>query len=582
MDIAVVGVAGRYPRAPDIEAFWQNLLNGRDCVSEVPAGRWDWQRFADAAMPERYSYCRWGGFIDGIDLFDPAFFGILPRDAAVIDPHERLFLECAWGLLERAGYLGPSTIERETGVFVGLMHSTYGQIGASGWSSGRFLGARSAPWSVANRVSYYFDFHGPSFAVDAACSSSLLSIHLAAESLRRGECRMAVAGGVNLILHPAHYIALCSAGMLARDGRCKTFDERADGFVPGEGVGAVLLKPADRAIADGDRIWGLIKGGHVRSEGRTMGYAVPSPSAQADLIAGALERAGVDPATVGYVEAHGTGTALGDPIEVAGLSQAYRRPADGAAARFIGAVKTNIGHLEGAAGVAGFTKALLQLEHGWLVPSINLAELNQKIDFAAAGFGPVREAVEWPAGTGPRRAAVSSFGAGGTDVHLVLEEYRRGPQPAPRPAAAATAFLLSARNADQLARLAGNVLASLSGGAMRDAAHASVLYSSQVGRREMRQRLGIVAATREALIRGLECFVSGAPSPDVYSGRAAPAAAMAGKITPANDREAVARWCDGNVVAWDAGWKNQVPDRAAFPGYPFAQKSYWAEHDDGR
>lgn len=569
----MVGLTGRYPQATDIGCFWDNLLTGVDSISEVPGDRWAWQSFTDPGEPDRYSYSRWGGFLDGIDLFDPVFFGILPRDAVAVDPQERIFLECVWNLLDGAGFLGPSTFERDTGVFVGVMNSCYELIGASDWATGGPMSARSAYWSVANRVSYFFDFHGPSFAVDSACSSSLLAIHLAAESVRRGECAMAIAGGVNLILHPAHYVELCASGMLSRDGRCKTFDERADGFVPGEGVGAVLMKPLDRAITDGDRIWGVVKGGSVRSEGRTMGYAVPSPASQAELIAGALRRAEVEPETVGYVEAHGTGTGLGDPVEIAGLSRAYGSPR-GSAKRYVGSVKTNIGHLEGAAGVAGFSKAILQLHHGWLAPTINLHCMNTKIDFAASPFQPVLEQLEFPAGPTARRAAVSSFGAGGTDVHLIVEEYRQGVDL--RPAEPASrAFLLSARNADQLAQLARDIIASLTSGEMRDATLASILYSSQVGRKELRERIGIIATTKAELLASLSDFLAGKPSWVTYSGRATATASGSAIVTPANDREGIISWCQGNSVAWASRWRGHVPGREVFPAYPFARKSYW-------
>lgn len=578
--VAIVGVAGRYPQAPSVDVLWRNLLAGEDCVREIPQDRWDWAKFADPAVAERYSYSRWGGFLTGADMFDAGFFGILPKDAAAVDPQERIFLECVWTLLEETGHLGPSTAEQDTGVFVGLMDSTYGQIGATRWPGGTFTGARSAHWSVANRVSYFFDFHGPSLAIDAACSSSLLSVYLAAESLRRGECAMAVAGGVNLVLHPAHYVALCAAGALARDGRCKVFDEDADGFVPGEGVGAVLLKPLDRAIQDQDRIWALVKGGSVRSEGRTMGYAVPSPSAQGELIATANRRAGVEPETISYVEAHGTGTALGDPIEIAGLSKAYGESARGAPRRYTGSIKSNVGHLEGAAGIAGLTKVLLQFRHGWLAPSIHIKRLNTKIDFVSAPVEPVREAMEWPAGDMPRRAAVSSFGIGGTDVHLVLEQHPTAP-PAPHVHTPdAGAFLLSARNATQLTCLAADVLAALSTGSLRDVPLAQLLYTSQVGRKHMRERLGIVTGTRDGLVRGLTDFVAGASSGNVnvMSGRVSVAASL--DAAPPSE-SVVAGWCNGAAVPWETGWPGRLP-MVAFPGYPFARRRYWADYPDGR
>jgi acyl transferase domain-containing protein len=568
-------MTGRYPQAEDIEAFWDNLLAGRDAISEIPADRWRWQDFANPAEAMRYSYSRWGGYLEGIDQFDPIFFGILPREAAAIDPQERLFLECAWTLLEEAGSLGSARHEPETGVFVGAMNSGYDLIGAARWQAGGGMSARSAHWSIANRVSYFFDFHGPSFAIDSACSSSLLAIHLATESIRRGECAAAIAGGVSLLLHPTHYVQLCAARMLSRDGRCKTFDARADGFVPGEGVGAVLLKPLESALKDGDTIWAVLKGGHVRSEGRTMGYAVPSPASQADLIASALQRADVDATTVGYVETHGTGTALGDPIEITGLTRAYGVGCGDRNPRYVGSVKSNIGHLEGAAGIAGFTKAVLQLRCGLLAPTINLQHPNTKIDFAQSPFQPVLRTTEFPVIQGPRRSAVSSFGAGGTDVHLVIEEYRPSVPSVPPLALPSRAFLLSARNASQLDQLAHLVTESLADGRLRDAALPGVLYASQVGRKEFRQRLGVLGNTRAELSAGLADFLEGRPSPTVFSGEAAPATSREAPFDPADEQAAILEWCKGQPVNWVSRWRDSVPIRAVLPAYPMARRSYW-------
>ncbi|NUR27213.1 MAG: SDR family NAD(P)-dependent oxidoreductase, partial [Catenulispora sp.] len=408
-DIAIIGVAGRYPGSPDLDAFWRNLASGTDCVTEVPADRWDWREHFDARRGRpQHTYSKWGGFLDQVDQFDAGFFGVLPRDAAAIDPQERLFLETAWTLLQDAGHLGGGHARQATGVFVGTMYGSYGRMAAaSGWPQGRFTDGHSSQWSIANRVSYTLDLRGPSFAVDSACSSSLTAVHLAAESLRRGECEVAIAGGVNLLLHPAHLVALSAMGMLSAEGGCKVFDERADGFAPGEGVGAVLLKPLAAAVADGDDVWAVIKGSHLNAGGRTAGYTVPNPNAQAELVVAALRRSGVDPHGISYVEAHGTGTALGDPIEIAGLTRALHEA--GAPQRCaVGSVKANIGHLEGAAGIAGLTKVLLQMRHGQIAPCANLERTNPKIELADSPLWLPTEPVDWPAGK-PRLAGVSSF-----------------------------------------------------------------------------------------------------------------------------------------------------------------------------
>ncbi|XPG33992.1 type I polyketide synthase [Variovorax sp. NFACC29] len=401
LDVAIIGLSGRYPQANSLEEFWHNLAHGVDCVTEVPAERWDHSRYFD---PEKgklgKSYSKWGGFVDGVDRFDPLFFNISPREAVVMDPQERLFLQCVYETMEDAGYTrqdlagrardtGPSG---SVGVFVGVMYEEYQLYGAQ-MEPGVALGG--SPSSIANRVSYFCNFHGPSLAMDTMCSSSLTAIHLACDSLRNGSCELAVAGGVNVTVHPNKYLTLSQGQFAASNGRCMSFGTGGDGYVPGEGVGAVLLKPLARAVADGDRIYGVIKGTAINHGGKTNGYTVPNPQAQGELIEDALRKAGVHPRTISYVEAHGTGTALGDPIEVAGLSKAFGAQTQDRQYCAIGSAKSNIGHCESAAGIAGLTKVLLQLKHGQLVPSLHSEELNPNIDFARTPFVVQRTLGEW-------------------------------------------------------------------------------------------------------------------------------------------------------------------------------------------
>ena len=344
-DIAVIGLSGRYPGARDVGEFWQHLRAGTNCVSEIPPERWDWRQFYDEERGKPgTSYSRWGGFLDDVDKFDPLFFQISPREAESMDPQERLFLETVYASIEDAGYTSATLCtSRKVGVFVGVMHGTYSR--------------QPSHWSIANRVSYLFDFHGPSMAINSACSASLTAIHLALESLYVGSSECAIAGGVNLILNPVQYLTLANMSVLSAGGTCRVFGAGADGLVAGEGVGAVLLKPLDKAIADGDHIYGVLKGSMVNAGGKTNGYTVPNPKAQAQVIVEALERAGVSADTVSYVEAHGTGTALGDPIEISGLTQAFERHTQKKQFCAIGSVKSNIGHSESAAGIAGLTKS---------------------------------------------------------------------------------------------------------------------------------------------------------------------------------------------------------------------------------
>ncbi|OEV25644.1 hypothetical protein AN220_12625, partial [Streptomyces nanshensis] len=430
--IAIVGVAGRYPLAETVGQLWENLARGRHCIREVPADRWDADAHHDPTGTWG-SYSKWAGFLDDVDAFDPLFFHISPADAEAMDPQERLFLQTAAAVLEDAGYPADRlAAQGPVGVFAGVMSNDYAWLGGEADALGVPTDAHSHHWSVANRVSAFFDFTGPSLAVDTACSASLTAVHLACQSIRAGECTAALAGGVNLILHPQHLRGLARAGMLSRGDRLKAFGAEADGFVDGEGVGAVLLKPLAAAVADGDRVLGVLGGSAVNAGGDAGGYTVPKASAQAEVVRAALERAGFDAESVGYVEAHGTGTHLGDPIEVAGLVEAFGGPVDPAhreqrPTTALGSVKTNIGHLEAAAGIAGLTKVLLQFRHRKLAPSLHAERRNPEIDFGSTPF-EVQQCLEpWPRrGSGaddaaadaaggasgpPLRALVSSFGA---------------------------------------------------------------------------------------------------------------------------------------------------------------------------
>ncbi|MBK3804326.1 polyketide synthase, partial [Azospirillum brasilense] len=526
-DVAIVGIAGRYPGAPTLERFWERLRRGDNCVTEIPRDRWDWRRdFSADRVGEGGSYSRWGGFLDGVDRFDPLLFGLSPREAEVMDPQERLFLETVWMVLENAGYTRAalSGADSRVGVFAGVMNGHYGALGLEA----QFRGAGGAGFSdhhaIANRVSYCFDFRGPSIAVDTACSSSLTAIHLACQSLRAGECDAAIAGGVNLILHPSHYRRLCRLRMLTADDRCKAFSAAADGFVDGEGVGAVLLKPLPPAIADGDRIHGVILGTAINAGGKTGGYTVPNPAAQAGLITAALDDAGIDPRSIGYVEAHGTGTALGDPIEIAALTRAWRGFTGDTGFCAIGSVKSNIGHLESAAGIAGLTKVLLQMRHGELVPTLHADTLNPKMDIARSPFVVQCHLASWPlpqppeggdAGVDRRRAAVSSFGAGGANAHLVVEEFPGWDGEGAVPGAAALAgtlgiVVLSAATEDALSQHARRLRDHLADPAAADAALdpglrlASLAWTLQVGREPLEHRVAFVADSLEEAVAAPE------------------------------------------------------------------------------
>ncbi|MBB1242001.1 SDR family NAD(P)-dependent oxidoreductase, partial [Streptomyces durbertensis] len=535
--IAVVGLAGRYPGAENVDEFWRLLSEGRTPVREVPADRWDWR----TARTLGGGYARWGCFLDGWDRFDPEFFRITPRDAALMDPQERLFLEVAWTAFESAGYTRRTLSGGADGPRVGVFAGVTANSNVIAQHQARLAGADnpeyavSAAASVANRVSHALDLSGPSLTVDTMCSSSLTALHLACRSIREGEADLALAGGVNLYLHPDRFAGLCALGMPSRGDRTRAFGADGDGFVPGEGVGAVVLKRLDAAEADGDTILAVIRGTGLNHGGGASGYTVPSPTAQAALISRTLADAGVEPDSVDYVEAHGTGTELGDPIEARALALAFDdgRESDPARVLRIGSVKSNIGHGEAAAGVAGLTKALLQLRHGRLTPTLHVERQNPRLELAGTSLRIQRGGELWPRRTDaqgrplPRRTAVSSFGAGGANAHVVLEEYRA---PAQEPAEPAGPVLLplsapDPRRLRALARRLADTLDVTSGvetllpGAVSPA---DVAHTLRTGRETWEHRAAVAvdvavgaAEAGRRMVEALDALAEGRAHPDV-------------------------------------------------------------------
>src|SRR5580704_16786342 len=425
--IAIIGIGCRFPGGVnDTESFWKLLAEGREAVSEVPPDRWNVERFFDTepGLPGK-SIARRGGFLEGIDQFDPQFFGISPREAPYVDPQHRLLLETAWEAIEDAGLVLDLERGTDLGVFVGISHNEYQGIQSTPWEHSG-IGPHSptgcAHSIAANRISYCFNLRGPSVAMDTACSSALTAVHAACEHIRAGRGDAALAGGVTVIITPGGFIGFSQASMLSPEGRCKAFDAAANGFVRGEGAGMVLLKRLSRAIADGDPIHGVIIGTALNQDGHTNGISLPSSEAQARLVRDACADAGVAPAQVGFVEAHGTGTAVGDPIEAHALAQALCEGRSEDAPLVIGSVKTNLGHLETAAGVAGLVKALLVLKHGRIPPSLHFENPNPNIDFVALKLRVTTALEPFPATSGERVVGVNSFGFGGANAHVLLTE----------------------------------------------------------------------------------------------------------------------------------------------------------------
>lgn len=519
--IAITGIGCHFPGgAHGTDAFWNLLRSGTDAITDVPPDRWNISAYYDREprLPGKTN-SRWGGFIDGIDQFDPAFFGISPREAAFMDPQQRLLLETAWESIEDAGLVTDPVAGSETGVFVGISTHDYSQIQTS-LGDKTTIDTHSTTGTVlsiaANRISYLFNFHGPSFVVDTACSSSLVAVHLACQSLRNGECATALAGGVNAILVPDTYVGFSKMSMLSPDGRCKAFDARGNGFVRGEGAGVIVLKPLSVARADGDRIYAVIRGSAVNQDGRTSSLTVPGFEAQQRLIREACRSAKVAPVEIDYIEAHGTGTAVGDPIETAAIGTVLgesrtRRPCA------IGSVKTNIGHLEAGSGIAGIIKTALVLQHGEVPPNLHFEKPNPDIDFAKWKIR-VPVAVEKL----PRAdavAAINSFGFGGTNAHVILQcAPQAGAEISGEPAQPGL-FVLSARDAEGLRALAAQYAAWL---VTCDESLEDIVHTLATRRAHGSHRIAITADSKPAVTEKLEAFLAGETRPGLSSGVASP------------------------------------------------------------
>ncbi|MEU6019353.1 SDR family NAD(P)-dependent oxidoreductase [Streptomyces sp. NPDC047515] len=570
--IAIVGLAGRFPGAADAEEFWHNLLQGRDLVTEVPAERWYWRDHAgDPRRDKGATDCRRGGFLDSVTAFDTTHFRLSPREASLMDPQQRLFPETCWHTLEDVGYDPRSFAGSRTGVFAGAtLHDYLEVLREHDTEVAGHTVTGNVHAIVANRVSYLLDLRGPSETVDTACSSSLVALHRALAAIRSGECEAALVGGVNVVMTPTWYVSLSRGGMLSKAGRCHTFDSRADGYVRAEGVGALLLKPLSKALADGDTVRAVIRGSAVGHGGRAHSLTAPTPRGQADTIVAALRDAGVDPAGVGYVESHGTGTRLGDPIEIQGLKHAFERAADGPlpeAGTVLGALKASVGHLESAAGVAGIISAVHALRDRALPPVTGLGDLNPYLELEGSPFRVLRSPEAWEAKDGvPRRAGVSSFGFGGVNAHVVLEE----PPASAWPDGAADGpqvVVLSARTRCLLHEHVGRLREFADSSPVR---LADLAWTSQTGRTPLAQRLAVIATTPAELAERLAEFLSdtgeaGVPCVHLGGPHTGPSGAA---VRPADPADAAARWAAGEDVNWavlHSGPRRRIP----FPLHPF-------------
>ncbi|MBH8599656.1 MULTISPECIES: beta-ketoacyl synthase N-terminal-like domain-containing protein, partial [unclassified Thermoactinomyces] len=495
--IAVIGMSGRFPKSETVDELWEHLAKGEDLVGKVT--RWDLSKY----HPEGASFCDSGAYLEDIDLFDPLFFNISGLEATYMDPQQRLFLEEAWKALENAGYAGASVKGRKCGVYVGCGGGDYTSLFADAPPPQALWGALNS--AIPARIAYLLDLHGPALAVDTACSSSLVAIHMACQGLWTGETEMALAGGVYINNTPQYHLLADRAGMLSPSGRCFTFDDRADGMVPGEAVGAVVLKRLGDAIRDGDHIYGVIRGSGINQDGTTNGITAPSLRSQQRLEQAVYDEFAINPAEIQMVEAHGTGTKLGDPIEFQAISRAFRSYTDKKEYCAIGSIKTNIGHTQLAAGISGFIKILLSLKHKKIPPSLHFRKGNANIQFKDSPFFVNTKLRDWEVEPGvKRRAAISSFGATGTNAHLVVEE---APQVERRhPDKPGYLIVLSARTQERLRKQVEQFIAYCEDEERAGCGNAS--YTLLFGRQHFKHRLACVARdlddARESLLSWLK------------------------------------------------------------------------------
>ena len=524
--VAIIGIACRFPGAKNPQDFWRLLVNGIDAITEVPSDRWNIDNFyhPETGTPGKMN-TRWSGFLEQVDQFEPSFFGIAPREALHIDPQQRILLEVTWEALENAGIVPESLAGSKTGVFIGISNSDYQKLLAKNFS---LLEAYSGPGTSlsisANRLSYLLNLKGASIAIDTACSSSLVSVNLACQSLQSKESNLCLVGGVNLILSPEPTITFSQAHMMAADGRCKTFDSSADGYVRGEGCGIVVLKRLSDALKDGDNIQAIIKGSAVNQDGLTNGLTAPNGPSQQAVVRQALEKAGVKPAQISYVETHGTGTSLGDPIEVNSLKKVLMEGRDVNQPCWIGSVKTNIGHLEAAAGIAGLIKVVLSLQHKEIPPHLHLKQLNPYIKLKNTSIQIPTELQPWQALEEKRLAGVSSFGFGGTNAHVILEEAPSSVKSEHLPVTTSREterplhiLTLSAKTAKALPELVSryqNYLETHRSSELKD-----ICFTASTGRSHFHHRLAIISSNPQELVDKLAKISAEEEPLGVFSGQ---------------------------------------------------------------
>ncbi|MDY7007685.1 MAG: type I polyketide synthase, partial [Cyanobacteriota bacterium] len=525
--IAIIGMSCRFPGgANSPEAFWEILNQGVDTITQVPQNRWDINDYYDPNpdVPGKIISPN-GGFISQVDSFDSIFFGISPREAESLDPQQRVLLEVSWEAIERANIDPDNLLDSQTGVFIGICGSDYSQrLVKFGGTPEAYWGTGNAFSTAAGRLSYLLGLTGPSLSVDTSCSSSLVSVHLACQSLRNRESELAFAGGVNLLLSPEGNIIFSNGKMLSPDGRCKTFDAKANGYVRSEGCGMIILKRLSDALAHGDNILAVIRGSAINQDGASGGLTVPNGPSQQAVIGQALENGAVDPASISYIEAHGTATPLGDPIEVGAIGAVFRKTHSKQQPVIIGSAKSNIGHSEGAAGIAGLIKVVLQLQNQKIAPSINFNQPNPYINWDQLPVQVATKLTSWPTNGKSRIAGVSSFGFSGTNAHIVIEEAptevrtqnsELRSEELERSLHLLTLSAKTEKALDDLVNSYQNYLEAEN----NDNDLGDICYTANIGRAEFDYRLAVITSQKQELVEKLKQYKHGDNFAGICSGQ---------------------------------------------------------------
>lgn len=588
--IAIVGMAGQYPEAPDLSQYWQNLIEGRDSVQEIPNERWNIGDFYDERpFQTGKTNSKWLGMLSDLDSFDADFFGITKTEAEEMDPQQRLFLQEAYHAIENSGYSPESLAESSCGVYLGVSNNEYATLlrqsplGAAD-RIGNNLGIAAA------RIAYHLDLQGPAIAVDTACSSSLVAIHLACQALRCKEIDMALAGGACTYLTPELYIGMSVSGMLAPDGRCKTFDDSADGIVPGEGVGAVYLKRLDDAEADGDNILGVVVGSGINQDGKTNGITAPSGKSQAALIRKVYDTFNIDAGSINYIETHGTGTKLGDPIELDALAQAFKKDTNKKQYCLLGSVKSNLGHTSAASGIAGLHKTLLSLQHQKIPKSLHFKKANTHFNFQDSPFSVNTKTQGWtPQPGSPRRAAISSFGISGTNAHIVVEEYTRKSQQHSIQQDS-TIFVCTGNSEENLRANLSAIKDYIS--RTPDLSINDICHTLQIGRDHKVHRIAIVIDSTEELSEAIRLYLSGSENNNTVHHKST--ASTLPDIFDSHDLKSVINdwlkskdylkicrlWANGIDIDWSSFPQTTHARKIQLPGYVFSKSRFWIPEKD--